>query len=356
MWRIGLTATAVVTILLRLSVLAHGVIPYGVMIPETSAALEQWASDSVTTSSREPSAPRNDMLLFVCVLNLQGNLAQQARLKRMVTQGMLSIARYYPGANVLIPFGEIGGKPNIELPPGVNIRVTEVKTSSFNAEGEYTSYGRMRAYAEVITAELRLSRPRGIIFYDSDMLFVGHHFRRIFFGKNAQDWSVGLSFRNMPKFPVNCGLMLASQNNLVQSLRFWNEVLGAYDNSLIFRGNVIQKSDLAGDQRATCKVIENLGKYYVYPREHMRKLKAMNDTSILLLPTRRWNWTPKPMCHTDNRCAIIHFKGNKKVHMTTVSRLLQKEKIGGARFFREVALLGRDPRGSRRALKRGCSD
>ena len=103
--------------------------------------------------------------------------------------------------------------------------------------------------------------------------------------------------------------------------------------------------------------MESLGKYYVKPREHVRKLESMNNTEILLLPTKRWNWTPKPMCYIDNRCAVLHFKGNKKIYMTKASKLLHRVTDDERNiFFRSIAALGRDVKSSRRVLKKGCSD
>lgn len=298
----------------------------------------------------------NNELLFVCVVNLQGSDERQARFKRMLEQGILSIAKFYPGADVLIFYGEAGKKPNLKLSTRINIQIEEVKTNVFNTEKEYTSYGRMKAYAEVIANELERSTPRGIIFYDADMLFVGDHFRRVFFS-SKHDWAVGLTFRSMRKFPVNCGLMLVSQNNLISGLKFWNEILSSYEKGSSFQGRFIRKEDIVGDQLATCKVIESLGNYYMKPREHVRNLKIMNDTTILLLPTRRWNWTPKPMCYIDSRCAVLHFKGNKKVHMTKASKLLGTSKdVKTSNIFRQIAKLGQDPRSTRKNLKKNCSD
>lgn len=302
------------------------------------------------------NSARNNKLLFVCVVNLQGNSAQQSQFKRMIEQGILSIARFYPGSEVLIQFGSVGATPNLNLPASMKVKVEEIETDSFNAEGKYTSYGRMKTYADIINLELQKSRPRGIIFYDADMLFVGNHFSKVFFSSRI-DWAVGLSFRNMPKFPVNCGLMLVSQNNLEKGLNFWKRILISYEEGSKFHGKTIRKNDTVADQFATCKVIESFGKYYVKPREHVRKLESMNDTKILLLPTRRWNWTPKPMCNIDSRCAILHFKGHKKVHMTKASKLmLSVQDSERSLFFRSVAKLGSDPKSSRRVLKKGCSD
>ena len=298
----------------------------------------------------------NDRLLFVCVVNLQGSYSQTVKFKRMIEQGVLSISRFYPGANVLILFGEIGAKPNLTLPANVKVDVEEIETKSFNEEGKYTSYGRMKSYAEIINIEHRKNRPRGIIFYDADMLFVGNHFKKIFF-EFKREWEVGLSFRNMQKFPVNCGLMLVSHNSLGKGLKFWEEILSYYREGSQFQGKAIRKNDFVADQLATCKVIESLGKYYIEQREHVKKLPSLNNTVILLLPTRRWNWTPKPMCYIDSHCAVLHFKGNKKIYMTKASKLLlsaadNKRKI----FLRNIAKLGRDAKSSRRSLKKDCSD
>ncbi|CAL6339387.1 unnamed protein product [Bathycoccus prasinos] len=98
----------------------------------------------------------------------------------MIEQGIISISRSYPGASVLISYGEVGTKPNLRLPSSVKVHVEELGTKSFNQEGKYTSYGRMKAYAEIIDIELHRSRPRGIIFYDADMLFVGNNFKNVF--------------------------------------------------------------------------------------------------------------------------------------------------------------------------------
>ena len=164
------------------------------------------------------------MLLFVCVVNLQGSSVQILGFKRMIEQGILSISKFYPGANVLISFGEVGKKPNLSLPASAKVHIEEIETKNFNEEGKYTSYGRMKTYAEIINIEINKSRPRGIIFYDADMLFVGSQFRKIFLDFRGE-WAVGLSFRNMQKFPVNCGLMLVNCNNLEKALRFWKEIL-----------------------------------------------------------------------------------------------------------------------------------
>ena len=145
----------------------------------------------------------NCMLLFVCVVNLQGNFAQNTRIKRMIQQGVFSISKFYPGANVLISYGEVGTKPNLTLPASTRVQLEEITTKSFT-EGGYTSFGRMEAYAEIINNELKKKTPRNIIFYDADMLFVGSHFRKVFEFK--ENWAVGLSFRNMQKFQLTVGL------------------------------------------------------------------------------------------------------------------------------------------------------
>ena len=302
------------------------------------------------------SKNRNKMLLFVSVINLQGSIERQSLTNRMLEQGILSIAKFYPGASVLILYGEVGKKPELKLSTRINVQIEEVKTSCFNLEKEYTSYGRMKAYSEVITNELKRSVPRGIIFYDADMLFIGNHLRGIFYS-SIKDWTVGLTFRNMKKFPVNCGLMLVSQHNLLRGLQFWSEILFYYEKETTFQGSVIRKENPMADQLATCKVIESLGGYYMKPIEHVRRLRSMNETSILLLPTKRWNWTPKPMCYIDSRCAVLHFKGNKKIHMAKASKLLHNSKdTKPSNIFRDIAKLGQDPRSTRRTLKKGCSD
>jgi hypothetical protein len=274
----------------------------------------------------------------------------------MLKQGILSIAKFYPGASVLILYGEVGKKPDLTLSTRINVQIEEVKTSCFNLEKEYTSYGRMKAYSQVITNELKRSLPRGIIFYDADMLFIGNHLRRIFYS-SIEDWAVGLTFRNIQKFPVNCGLMLVSQHNLIKGLQFWSEILFSYEEETNFHGSVIRKENPMADQLATCKVIESLGHYYMKPMEHVRRLRSMNETSILLLPTKRWNWTPKPMCYIDSRCAVLHFKGNKKIHMAKASKLLLNSKdTKPSNIFRNIAKLGQDQSSTRRTLKKGCSD
>ena len=298
----------------------------------------------------------NDTLLFACVVNFQGRYSQTIKLKRMIEQGILSISRFYPGANILISYGEIGTKPNLTLPREIKVDVEEFETKSFNEDGKYTSYGRMKAYAEIIKFEERKSRPRGIIFYDADMLFVGSHFKKIFLDFK-REWAVGLSFRKMEKFPINCGLMLVNHNNLRKGLKFWEKILSYYGEGSQFRGKAIRRNDAVADQLATCKVIESLGKYYLKQREHVRKLNSMNNTAILLLPTKRWNWTPKPMCYIDSRCAVLHFKGNKKVHMTKASKLLFSAADNERNIFlRKIAELGRNPNNSRHSLKKDCSD
>ena len=90
------------------------------------------------------------MLLFVCVVNLQGSYLQKARFKLMIEHGILSISRFYPGSNVLILYGEVGTKPNFTLPATTRVQLEEIATKSFNEEGGYTSFGRMKAYAEII--------------------------------------------------------------------------------------------------------------------------------------------------------------------------------------------------------------
>ena len=297
----------------------------------------------------------NDKLLFVCVVNLEGSYLQKARFKLMIEQGILSISIFYPGANVLISYGEVGTKPNLSLPATTRVQLDEIATKSFNEEGRYTSFGRMKAYAEIINNEFRKNATRDIIFYDADMLFIGNHFRRVF-GYNA-NWEIGLTFRNMQKFPVNCGLMLVNHDGLEKGHMFWRTLLSYYDAGLKFHGKAIRKNDTVADQLATCKVIEGLGNYYTKEREHVRKLVGMNNMKILLLPSRRWNWTPKPMCYIDSQCAVLHFKGNKKVHMAEASKILHRfQERKRSIFFRNIAELGRDKESSRRSLKKGCSD
>ena len=151
--------------------------------------------------------------------------------------------------------------------------------------------------------------------------------------------------------------MLVKHNSLEKGLVFWRKLLSYYDTGIKFHGKAIRTTDFAADQLATCKVIEGLGKYYLKEREHIRKLGSMNNTEVLLLPTRRWNWTPKPMCYIDRRCAVLHFKGYKKIHMAKATQILlrlpdSKRSIA----FRNIAELGRDPKSSRRTLKKGCGD
>ena len=312
-------------------------------------------SRGLKADSVKKNYAENDILLFACVVNFQGSYAQTIKLKRMIEQGILSISRFYPGANVLISYGEIGTKPNLTLPDKIKVDVEEFETKSFNEDGKYTSYGRMKAYAEIIKFEQRKNRPRGIIFYDADILFVGSHFKKIFLNFK-RDWAVGLTFRNMEKFPINCGLMMVNHNNLRNGSKFWKEILSFYGEGSQFRRKAIRRNDPVADQLATCKVIESLGKYYLKQREHVRKLESMN-TAILLLPTRRWNWTPKPMCYIDSRCAVLHFKGNKKVHMTKASKLLLSAADNERNIFlRNIAKLGRNPKNSRQSLKKDCSD
>jgi hypothetical protein len=142
-----------------------------------------------------------------------------------------------------------------------------------------------------------------------------------------------------------------------RALKFLEEILSYYQEGSQFQGKAIRKNDFMADQLATCKVIESLGKYYIEQREHVRKLPSLNNILILLLPTRRWNWTPKPMCYIDSRCAVLHFKGNKKIYMTKALKLLLSAADNKRHIFlRNVAKLGRDAKSSRRSLKKDCSD
>jgi len=188
---------------------------------------------------------KNCMLLFVCVVNLQESFVQKTRYKRMIQHGVLSISRFYPGASVLILYGEVGAKPNLTLPANTRVQLEEIATKSFNEEGGYTSFGRMKAYRDIINDEFHKDKPRNIIFYDADMLFVGSQFRKVFGFR--ENWAIGLSFRNMPKFPVNCGLMLVKHDGLEKGLIFWGKLLSYYDTGIEFHRRAIRKNDIMAD-------------------------------------------------------------------------------------------------------------
>jgi len=72
-------------------------------------------------------------------------------------------------------------------------------------------FDRTRAYVRFLSEESHRDSPRHLVFADTDVLFT-RSFKEVF----DTPFDVGLTFRNMAKYPINNGIMFAHRQRLTE--------------------------------------------------------------------------------------------------------------------------------------------
>ena len=117
----------------------------------------------------------------------------------------------------------------------------------------FNTLGRFEGYRRVLEAEA--SKPererRHIVFIDSDIVFIREVFRFFRVG-GPEQFDVGLTYRMMPKFPVNTGVMYFSARGLLSGETFMKDVVETYSRN----GH---PKKMLGDQMVMNDVLARLG-------------------------------------------------------------------------------------------------
>lgn len=72
-------------------------------------------------------------------------------------------------------------------------------------------YDRTRSYVRFLAEEAQAKEPRDLVFTDTDILFI-KSLNEVF----DLPFDVGLTYRLMPKYPINNGIMFAHHSRLVE--------------------------------------------------------------------------------------------------------------------------------------------
>lgn len=176
----------------------------------------------------------------------------------------------------------------------------------------YNAFGRFKGYRNILQEEA--SKPaesrRNIVFIDSDLVFIKHIFG--FYhsrGPGKEPFDVGLTYRMMPKFPVNTGVMFFHRERMDKGAQFMARVVDIYERKKY-------PQDALGDQMVMNDVLEALGKKVdVTNKVYIQRAVDKNGTEVVLVHTDHWNFSPIRYCRVPRRTHIIHFKGDLKEKM-----------------------------------------
>ena len=172
----------------------------------------------------------------------------------VITDGTTNVT-ISPRASSLVPAA--GKSPAAEIMSRLEYhRHDDIWRYEDEKKGEslgFNTLGRFEGYRRVLEAEA--SKPererRHIVFIDSDIVFIREVFRFFRVG-GPEQFDVGLTYRMMPKFPVNTGVMYFSARGLLSGETFMKDVVETYSRN----GH---PKKMLGDQMVMNDVLARLG-------------------------------------------------------------------------------------------------
>ena len=99
-------------------------------------------------------------------------------------------------------------------------------------EGRYSAFARCIAYGRVLreVASWPIDEQKHVIFVDTDLLFMDNIAKFYKSGGPGHDpFDVALTYRDMPKFPINTGLIFFHKQRLEQGASFMEATVQEYD-------------------------------------------------------------------------------------------------------------------------------
>ncbi len=183
------------------------------------------------------------------------------------------------------------------------------RQNGFNVLGRFKGYGKVLA-SEAAKPE---TERRHIVFIDSDIVFTknifGFYARR---GPGGEPFDAGLTYRMMPKFPINTGVMYFHRERLGKGAAFMAHIVRTYQ----LPGKDYPQRML-GDQLVMNDLLAELGRGVKLRRKvHEQRVRHQEQgLDILVVHIDRWNWSPQGNCRVPRRAHLLHFKGELKRKM-----------------------------------------
>mmetsp|Transcript_2461 Transcript_2461/g.5846 ORF Transcript_2461/g.5846 Transcript_2461/m.5846 type:complete len:251 (-) Transcript_2461:75-827(-) len=200
-------------------------------------------------------------------------------------------------------------------------------------------FDRTRAYVRFLSEESHRDSPRHLVFADTDVLFT-RSFKEVF----DTPFDVGLTFRNMAKYPINNGIMFAHRQRLTEAAKFWEGIVS------IFESEGFDKR-WQGDQYAVCKFMEQAGNYYTGRRTLVKDVQGVR---VKLLHASIFNLPPRSGCKIGPQVKVIHFKGGEKSKLPQAWRILQRAQ--GGKALDDIAWIGASRTQRLRGALKSCKD
>eukprot|EP00192_Tetraselmis_astigmatica_P011270 CAMPEP_0117651472 /NCGR_PEP_ID=MMETSP0804-20121206/2111_1 /TAXON_ID=1074897 /ORGANISM="Tetraselmis astigmatica, Strain CCMP880" /LENGTH=376 /DNA_ID=CAMNT_0005457453 /DNA_START=179 /DNA_END=1306 /DNA_ORIENTATION=+ len=255
-------------------------------------AAEQFSPSSV--SHRRRDLARECSIAFVAAVTSPPD-GKLSPLTMEFTESMLlsALSKHYSACAVVIT--NVAG--NFNFLKGRIDGLEEVVYADFWGTSKTYMYDRTRAYVRFLSEESQSSKPRNLVFTDTDILYV----------KSLADifdspFDIGLTYRNMPKYPINNGIMFAHKDRLQEASNFWEKILKIYEQENYDRG-------WQGDQYAVCKFMEAAGKYFTGQKHYK---KQVGGVDVKLLHISGFNFPPRSGCKIGSQVRVLHFKGGEK--------------------------------------------
>lgn len=183
----------------------------------------------------------------------------------------------------------------------------------------FNCFGRFVGYKHVLEAEA--SKPeesrRHIIFIDSDIVFLKDYFH--FFKRGQEnEFDVALTYRMMPKFPINTGVMFFHSARMPQGADFMADVVRTFVEKDYHKR-------FLGDQYVMNDIIQGLGtKVTIKDKVYEQKATNANGTEILVVHIDHWNFSPLQFCRVPRKAHILHFKGELKNKMSKYYKVIKE--------------------------------
>jgi hypothetical protein len=244
---------------------------------------------SATSGSRTARAPLDAVMFHVFK-------ARDPATEAMVALAVRSLRIHYPEARLVLLTNEVARRA--ELPPELELRLGDYDDTRLMLE-------RVRAYRDTV----RDAAPgTTLLFLDTDMLAI-----RRFDELMAPEIDLAVTVRNVPKMPINGGLIVARTEHHAAVVAFFDRLVACCE--------ALSDDEMRwdGDQIALFRLLDP-------PPHPMLTLRTerRGDLTVRFAPARVYNQTPRPgflrFCLFRPGARLLHFKGARKAEMPLYAR------------------------------------
>ena len=190
----------------------------------------------------------------------------------------------------------------------------------------FNTLGRFKGYRNVLEAESSKEKEvrRNIVFIDSDILFLKDLFS--FYTRRepgGEPFDVGLTYRMMPKFPINTGVMYFHAERTDKGAQFMKYIVETYAAKQY-------PPKMLGDQMVMNDVLEDLGRK-VDMKKKINRQRVFNSAGIeiVLVHIDHWNFSPAQYCRVPRKAHVLHFKGELKRKMLEYFHTVEEHLLSG---------------------------